>query len=73
MSEDFLRGVPKSPVHNVVINLAHGGNVVRSHCQDRSDPKNNIMFILRICAKPKSVSLAYKADALPIASDSIVA
>ena len=28
MSEYCLRGMPKSPVHNVVVNFAHGGNVI---------------------------------------------
>ena len=71
--EDFLQGLPESPVHNVVIDFAHGGNIVRSNCWDRSNPKKNTMFILGIYTKPKSVSLAYKADTLPVPSDSIVA
>ena len=29
-SEYFLGGVPESPVHNVIIDFAHGGNIVRS-------------------------------------------
>ena len=73
MSKDFLRGVPESPVHNVVIDFAHGGNIVRSNCWDRSNPKNNTVFILGIHAKPESVGLAYKADSSPIASNSIIA
>ena len=36
MSEDFLQGVPKSLVHNVIVDFAHGGDIVRSNCQDRS-------------------------------------
>ena len=28
MSEYCLRGMPESPVHNVVVDFAHGGNVV---------------------------------------------
>ena len=28
-SEDFLQGVPESPVHNVIIDFAHGGNIVK--------------------------------------------
>ena len=55
--EDFLRGVPKSLVHNVIVDFAHGGNIVKSNCQDRSNPKNNTAFILRIHTKPKSVGL----------------
>ena len=50
--EDFLQGVPKSPVHNVIINFAHGGNIVRSNCGDRSNPKNNATLIFWICTKP---------------------
>ena len=71
-SEDFLRGVPKSPVHNVIIDFAHGGDIVRSNCRDRSNPKYYTAFILRIHTKPKSVGLAYKADSPPITSNSIV-
>ena len=40
-SEDFLQGVHKSLVHNIIIDFAHGGDIVRSNCQDRSNPKNN--------------------------------
>ena len=28
MSEYCLRGVPKSPVHNVVVDFAHGGDII---------------------------------------------
>ena len=28
MSEYCLRGVPESPVHNVIVDFAHGGNIV---------------------------------------------
>ena len=45
-SEYFLRGVPESPVHNVVIDFAHRGDIVRSNYQDRSNPKNDIAVIL---------------------------
>ena len=38
MSEYCLRGMPESPVHNVVVDFAHGGNIVRSNCRDRSNP-----------------------------------
>ena len=38
MSEYCLQGVPKSPVHNVVVDFAHGGNIVGSNCGDRSNP-----------------------------------
>ena len=38
MLEYCLRGMPKSPVHNVVVDFAHGGNIVRSNCGDGSDP-----------------------------------
>ena len=58
MLKDFLQEVPESLVHNVVINFAHGGNIVRSNCRDRSNPKNNTMFILGIRTKPESVGLA---------------
>ena len=34
MLKDFLREVPESLVHNVVINFARGGNIVRSNCWD---------------------------------------
>ena len=73
MSEDFLLQVPESPVHNVIIDFAHGGNIVRSNCQDRSNPKNNTAFILGVHTKPKSVGFAYEADSSPLTSDSIVA
>ena len=64
--------MPKSLVHNVRIDFSHGSNIVRSNCMDRSIPKNNTALIFRVCAEPKSVSLAYEADAFLIASDSIV-
>ena len=38
MSEYYLRGMPESPVHNVIVDFAHRGNIVRSNCGDRSDP-----------------------------------
>ena len=73
MSEDFLRGVPKSLVHNVIVDFAHGGNIVRSNCRDRSNPKYNTVFVLRIHTEPESVGLANKAYSSSIASDSIIA
>jgi len=50
--EYFLQGVPKSPVHNVVIDFAHGGNVVRSDYWDRSNPKNDVVIIFWVWPKP---------------------
>jgi len=51
-SEDFLRGVPESPVHNVIIDFAHRGNIVRSNYWDRSNPKNDVAVILWVWPKP---------------------
>ena len=51
-SEDFLRGVPKSLVHNIIINFAHGGDIVRSNYGDRSNPKNDVAVILWVWPKP---------------------
>jgi len=51
-SEDFLRGVPESPVHNVIIDFAHGGNIVRSNYRDRSNPKNDIAIVFWVWPKP---------------------
>jgi len=50
--EDFLRGVPESLVHDVVINFAHGGDIVRSNYWDRSNPKDNIAIIFWVWPKP---------------------
>ena len=57
-TEYVLQGVPKSPVHNVVIDFAHGGDKVRSNCWDRSNPKNNTTFVFRVWSEPKTVGLA---------------
>jgi len=51
-SEYFLRGVPKSPVHNVVIDFAHRGDIVRSNYRDRSNPKNDVAIIFWVWPKP---------------------
>jgi len=51
-SEYFLRGVPESPVHNVIIDFAHGGNIVRSNYRDRSNPENDVAIIFWVWPKP---------------------
>ena len=57
-SEDFLQEVPESLVHNVIVDFAHGGDIVRSNCRDRSNHKNNTMFILGVgCQKSSSDEL----------------
>ena len=56
--EYVLRGVPKSLVHNVIIDFAHGGDEVRSNCWDRSNPKNNTTFVFWVWSEPKTVGLA---------------
>jgi len=50
--EYFLRGVPESPVHNVVIDFAHGGNTVRSNYRDRSNPKDDVAIVFWVWPKP---------------------
>ena len=50
--EDFLRGVPESPVHNVVIDFAHRGDIVRSNYWDRSNPKNDVAIVFWVWPKP---------------------
>jgi len=52
VSEDFLRGVPESLVHNVIIDFAHRGNIVRSNYWDRSNPKNDVVIIFWVWPKP---------------------
>jgi len=51
-SEYFLRGVPESLVHNVVIDFAHRGDIVRSNYRDRSNPKNDVAIIFWVWPKP---------------------
>jgi len=51
-SEYFLRGVPESPVHNVVIDFGHGADIVRSNYRDRSNPKNDIAVVFWVWPKP---------------------
>ena len=71
-SENFLQGMPKSPVHNVIIDFAHRGNIVRSNCRDRSNPKDNTAFIFWVWLEPESIGFSNKANASLIASDPIV-
>jgi len=52
VSEDFLTGVPESLVHNVIIDFAHGGDIVRSNYRDRSNPKNDVVIVFWVWPKP---------------------
>jgi len=52
MSEDFLWGVPESLVHNIIVDFAHRGNIDRSNCLNRSNPKNNMAIIFWVWPRP---------------------
>ena len=72
MSEDFLRGVPESLVHNVVIDFAHGGDVVRSNYWDRSNPKNDVVIVFWVWPKPQALCFVGEVNTSLIASDFVV-